>query len=73
MPGVTLGDFTIVGAGAVVTNSFPEGHCIIGGVPAKNIKVLDKEKCIHYELEPKFYGYIGANKFEAYRKKHLKV
>lgn len=73
LPGVTLGDFTIVGAGAVVTNSFPEGHCIIGGVPAKKIKVLDKEKCIHYELEPKFYGYIGANKFEAYRKKHLKV
>ena len=73
MPGVTLGDFTIVGAGAVVTKSFPEGHCIIGGVPAKQIKELDKEKCIRYELEPKFYGYIAANKFEAYRKKYLKV
>ena len=73
MPGVTLGDFTMVGAGAVVTKSFPEGHCIIGGVPAKQIKELDKEKCIRYELEPKFYGYIAANKFEAYRKKYLKV
>jgi acetyltransferase-like isoleucine patch superfamily enzyme len=73
MPGVTLGDFTIVGAGAVVTKSFPEGHCIIGGVPAKEINELDKEKCIRYELEPKFYGYIAANKFEAYRKKYLKV
>ncbi len=73
MPGVTLGDFTIVGAGAVVTKSFPEGHCIIGGVPAKQIKELDKDKCIRYELEPKFYGYIAANKFEAYRKKYLKV
>ncbi len=73
MPGVTLGDFTIVGAGAVVTHSFPEGHCIIGGVPAKNIKVLDKENCIRYELESKFFGYIAENKFEAYRKKYLKV
>lgn len=73
MPGVTLGDFTIVGAGAVVTKSFPEGHCILGGVPAKKIKDLDKEKCVRYELEPKFYGYIAAHKFDKYRKKHLNV
>jgi acetyltransferase-like isoleucine patch superfamily enzyme len=73
MPGVTIGDFTIVGAGAVVTKSFTEGHCIIGGTPAILIKELDKKKCIRYELEPKFYGYIAANKFAAYRKKYLKV
>jgi acetyltransferase-like isoleucine patch superfamily enzyme len=73
MPGVTLGDFTIVGAGAVVTKSFPEGYCILGGVPAKKIKNLEKEKCIHYELKPKFNGYIKSSKFEAYRKKHLNV
>ncbi len=73
MPGVTLGDFTIVGAGAVVTKSFPEGHCIIGGVPARLIKELDKEKCISYDLEPKFNGYIAADKFVIYRKKYLKV
>lgn len=73
MPGVTLGDFTIVGAGAVVTKSFPEGYCILGGVPAKKIKDLEKEKCIHYELEPKFNGYIRSSKFEAYRKKHLSI
>ena len=45
LPGVVLGDFTIVGAGAVVTKSFPEGYCIIGGNPAKVIKMLDKEEC----------------------------
>lgn len=73
MPGVILGDFTIVGAGAVVTKSFPNGYCILGGVPAKKIKDLEKEKCIHYELEPKFNGYIRSSKFEAYRKKHLNV
>lgn len=42
LPGVTLGDKTIVGAGAVVTKSFPEGYCIIGGNPAKVIREIDK-------------------------------
>ena len=73
MPGVTLGDFTIVGAGAVVTKSFTEGFCIIGGVPAKKIKDLEKDKCVKYVLEPKFYGYISAKKFDKYRKQYLKV
>lgn len=36
LPGVQLGDRVIVGAGAVVTKSFPEGS-IVGGVPAKII------------------------------------
>ena len=40
LPGVVLGDQTIVAAGAVVTKSFPEGHCVIGGVPAKMIKEI---------------------------------
>lgn len=41
LPGVTLGDNTIVGAGAVVTKSFPEGHCVIAGNPARKIKDID--------------------------------
>ena len=28
-------------AGAVVSKSFPEGWCVIGGIPAKVIKKLD--------------------------------
>lgn len=44
LPEVELGDYTIVGAGSVVTKSFKEGYCVIGGVPAKIIKYLDKEK-----------------------------
>lgn len=39
----------MVGAGAVVTKSFPEGYCVIAGVPAKKIKDLDKKKCIEME------------------------
>ena len=73
MPGVNLGDFTIVAAGAVVTKSFIEGYCIVGGIPAKKIKNLEKEKCVFYELMPKFNGYIESAKFEEYRKKYLKV
>jgi len=41
LPGVLLGEHTIVAAGAVVNKSFPEGNCIIGGVPARLIKKID--------------------------------
>lgn len=44
LPGVVLGPHTIVGAGAIVTKSFPEGYCVIAGNPAKKIKELEMEK-----------------------------
>jgi acetyltransferase-like isoleucine patch superfamily enzyme len=37
LPGVTIGDYCTVGAGAIVTKSFPP-YCVVGGVPAKIIK-----------------------------------
>ncbi len=40
LPGVTLGERTIVGAGSIVTKSFPEGNCVIAGNPAKEIRKL---------------------------------
>lgn len=46
LPGVTLGAHTIVGAGAVVTKSFPEGSCVLAGVPARIVKVLENKKCL---------------------------
>lgn len=44
LPGVHLGPHTVVGAGAVVTKSFPEGWCIIAGNPAKKIKELPHDE-----------------------------
>lgn len=41
LPGVELGPHTIVGAGSIVTKSFPEGNCVIAGNPAKLIHVLE--------------------------------
>ena len=40
LPGVELGPRTTVGAGSVVTRSFPSGNCIIAGVPARVIREL---------------------------------
>lgn len=40
LPGVELGPRTIVGAGSVVTKSFPGGSVVIAGNPAKIIKNL---------------------------------
>lgn len=71
LPGVILGDFTIVGAGSVVTKSFPDGYCVIGGNPARVIKHLEKDKCIPRSNANEYVGYIKADKFEDYRKKKL--
>lgn len=43
LPGVVLGEHTIVGAGAVVTKSFPDGYAVVGGNPAKLIRRIPKE------------------------------
>ena len=73
LPGVELGDFTIVGAGAVVTKSFPDGFVVIGGNPAKVIRNITPEQCLRYELPDKYYGYLPENKFQKFRKDRLEI
>ncbi|KAF0202278.1 MAG: hypothetical protein FD170_2004 [Bacteroidetes bacterium] len=73
LPGVTLGDLTVVAAGSVVTKSFPDGYCIIGGNPAKIIKSLEPEKLVHIDYKHKYIGYIREEKFAEFRSKNLKI
>ena len=54
MPGVSIGDETVVGAGAVVTKSFPS-NCIVAGNPARiireNVKMNDKAEVVNWTQE----------------------
>ena len=43
LPGVTVGKYAIVGAGAIVTKDVPD-YAVVVGIPAKVIKTLDKDK-----------------------------
>lgn len=42
-PGVTIGKYAVVAAGVVVTKGVPD-YAVVGGVPAKVIKMLDPDK-----------------------------
>lgn len=48
LPGVTLGDWAVVAAGAVVTQDVPP-RTVVGGVPAKVLKVIPEERTVRYE------------------------
>ena len=43
LPGVTVGDWAVIAAGAVVTKDVP-AMAVVGGVPAKILKVVPKEE-----------------------------
>lgn len=46
LPGVSLGDDVIVGAGAVVTRSFP-AHSVVAGVPARLLRTRTSPQAEH--------------------------
>lgn len=43
LPGVTIGKYAIVGAGAIVTKDVPD-YGVAVGTPARVVKTLDKNK-----------------------------
>ena len=73
MPGVTLGPSTIVGGGAVVTHSFPQGYVVIAGNPARVIKELDKDRVERERPRHAYehFGYIPKDEFEHVRRKYI--
>lgn len=71
LAGVVLGPRTVVGAGSVVTKSFPEGYCVVAGNPAKIVKYIDKNQFIKEKADIEFYGYIKADRFPAFKEKYL--
>jgi acetyltransferase-like isoleucine patch superfamily enzyme len=73
LPGVELGDFTIVGAGSVVTKSFPEGYCVIAGNPAKVVRQLEPEKCVRFSYAHDYIGFHRKADFEKYRRNNLRL
>lgn len=71
--GVTLGPRTVVGAGSIVTKSFPEGYCVIAGIPAKKIKDLDESQIVIPKFETEYYGFLSEKEFEKRRKEFLDI
>ena len=57
LPGVQIGPHTVVAAGAVVTKSFPEGYCILAGVPARVVRELDRAKVKEHHNKFPYRGY----------------
>ena len=58
LPGVAIGNNVIVAAGAVVTKDVPD-NCVVGGVPAKVLRILENDI-----LEDGENGKMGGNKVE---------
>lgn len=64
LPGVTIGDYVVIGAGAVVTKDIPP-HSVIAGVPARVIKSTD-EYLKKLEKESLHLGHlVGVEKEKA--------
>lgn len=71
MPGVTIGNRVIIGAGSIVTKDIP-GNSVAAGIPAKVIKTVDeylegaKRRSLHL-------GHLGAVEKERALKRHFGV
>jgi len=63
MPGVHVGDGTIIAANSVVTKDFPAYH-IVGGNPAKVIRKRFDDDLIQYLLDIKWWNWSAEKIFD---------
>ena len=73
LPNVTLGPFTVVGANAVVTHSFPKGYAVLVGNPARKIRDLDPAACPRHVSSHEYHGFIPKSEFPVFRARELHV
>ncbi len=71
LPGVSIGDSVIIGAGSIVSKNIPS-NSVAAGVPAKVIKTLDQylEKA---RIKSLWYGNLPAREKAAALMKHFNV
>jgi acetyltransferase-like isoleucine patch superfamily enzyme len=67
LPGVRIGDHTIVAAGAIVTKSFVEGYCVLAGNPARVVKEIERSGLVQERNSNEYIGYLTSVSF--YRRK----
>jgi len=71
LPGVTIGNRVIIGAGAVVTKDIPDNSVAVG-VPARVVKMVDeyledaKKRSLHF-------GHLSAREKEVQIKKYFMI
>jgi acetyltransferase-like isoleucine patch superfamily enzyme len=71
MPGVTIGNNVVIGAGAIVTKDIPS-NCVAVGIPAKPVKSLDE----YYEKVKKnclLTKSMSIKQKENYLRTHFKI
>lgn len=71
LPGVKLGNHTIIAAGSVVTKSFEEGYLVLAGSPARAIRKLSESEVGEWDNKFPYYGYFNEKEFEVYKEQFL--
>lgn len=69
MPGVTIGNNVIIGAGSIVTKDVPD-NCVVAGVPAKFIKTSD-EYLEKLQKDSLHLGHLSGEEKDRALRKHF--